>query len=299
MLDKMEVVARRERIQAYDTNAAALWSQSEKDRKICYAEVILAAYDLKRFDLAKTLKAKKQYRETEAKDRTFLSNYEAILIPVPIQYQAYKGLGSALEPSFSGLKTPTLTDGATVGYSFKHRLILGDKYEQRPMYPQLMVASGMSLAAYKPSAIAAARISAIRFQLSYGKRQQMFNQFCEDAIMEARLQDLNRFYGVQKGHPIMTPLEALEALVLLGEKPSITAIERIFTRNNFACEKAVIENPFASTKGIKDSKFAEEFDGKFSALLQAHRLVEQLQQVDGTEYEKTLAKVLIEAPGHI
>jgi hypothetical protein len=299
VLDKMEITSRRERIQAYDTNAAALWSQSEKDRKICYAEVILAAYDLKRFDLAKTLNAKKEYRETLGKARSFLCNYEAILTPVPIQYQSYKGAGSALEPSFAGLKTPTLADGASIGYSFKNRLILGDKYNPRTVYPQLMVASGMSLTAYNPSTPTMAKIAAIRGERTYSKRQRLFNLFCSDAIIESRLQDLNRFYGVQKGRPIMTPLEALEALIILGETPSIDHVERVFAENNVACPRAMIEATIASASGMKSGRFAEEFDGKYSAMVQAHRLVETLHALSGKDYERQLTLILIEAPGHI
>jgi hypothetical protein len=159
-------------------------------------------------------------------------------------------------------------------------------------------------------------------------KQKRDIEFVKEVNFEVRLQDMNRFYAfMTSGHPIMTPVETLQALVMLGEKPDPKVVKSIMDRHRLAVSEAEIADVLATTRQGKDGEFGAEgtalIGGEFSVFTVARRLVTGLEVKEtqdggeagsqdsvlelesglrsfhGKAYEAYLERVLIEAPGHI
>lgn len=298
VLDKVNITAFRERIKNYETSTNGLWKKTEEQKTISYLDVLTSAYGRSAFDLQQALLAKKSYRDALAgKGHDFFCNYGAINVQVPIVFrQASSGM----------IGIDKGGPQQYVYYSFEKQRIV--------IHPQLyrtalMHAAGVSLCGY-PSPESLERIKFI------GAKKEDF-AFRRQVNVEVQLQDLNRLYALYSGRPIMTPLDAVEALCMLGERPSVEQIEGVFARNGYKAGRETIAHLVQKTKErftvVDDfselglSGLAEQGPEAFrgaSRLLVGFRhhgdlVVEGLRQLGGKEYLALLEKILIEAPGHI
>jgi hypothetical protein len=299
VLDTMTVSTVKERLKTYETATKTFWYATQETRCVSYLDVIAVAYDKAEFDLADTLLKKKKYREQMlAKGHDFFCNYAAIDVKVPALFRNM----------ISG--PPGLEGGPRewVYYDFKRRVIL---VERELYYSSLMHAVGLSLCG-SPSPEALERIKKI------GAEKKDF-EFRRQVNFEVQLQDLNRLYALYTKRPIMTPLDALEALCMLGEKPKANTVESIFKRSGFKADPALIKKILANTKQRQAIVMYDPPSGMASAgpanngpesFLGAHRLMTGLVYNDevinpglrresGRSYEAYLERILIEAPGHI
>lgn len=312
VLDSMKVSAVKERLQVYELAAKSFWFSTQETRTVRYLDVVCLAYAKAEFDLANALLKKKQYRDRMmTKGHDFFCNYAAIQTKVPVQFR--NKIGSAPGIGRSGPKE-------WVQYNFKSKAIV---VERELYYSSLLQASGLSLCG-SPSPEALERIKKI------GEKKKDF-EFRRQVNFEVQLQDLNRLYALYTKRPIMNPVEALEALRMLGEKPKLEVVEAIFKRNGFKVDPALVQKIIANTKerqavamyddnsGLNDF-FLLEGDALSTSggptnngpesFLGAHRLLTGLsygteiinpglRRLSGKEYEAFLERILIEAPGHI
>ena len=299
VLDTMTVSTVRERLKTYEAATKTFWFASQETRSVSYLDVIAVAYDKAEFDLADTLLKKKIYREQmSAKGHDFFCNYAAIDLKVPTLFR----------DMVSG--TPGSKGGPNewVYYDFKRRVIF---VERELYYTSLMHAVGLSLCG-SPSPEALDRIKKI------GAEKKDF-EFRRQVNFEVQLQDLNRLYALYTKRPIMTPLDALEALCMLGEKPKANFVEAIFKRSGFKVDPALIKKFLATTKQRQAIVMYDPPSGMDSmgpanngpeSFLGAHRLITGLVYNDevinpglrresGRSYEAYLERILLEAPGHI
>ena len=117
------------------------------------------------------------------------------------------------------------------------------------------------------------------------------------------MQDLNRYYAITTGHYLMTPADALRAIVMLGEKPKAKTITSIVERNHWQITPAEVSDILS----INESKQVVGTDVGRGLFKLAFRLLRGLQSenesglqdLGGTSYEQFLEKIMTEAPGHI
>jgi hypothetical protein len=312
VLDTTSVTTIKERLKTYELAAKSFWYATQETRTVSYLDVICLAYAKAEFDLADALIKKKLYRDKmTARGYDFFCNYAAIQTKVPVRFR--NKIGSAPGIGLSGPKE-------WVQYNFKSKSIV---VERELYYSSLLQAAGLSLCG-SPSPEALERIKKI------GENKKDF-EFRRQVNFEVQLQDLNRLYALYTKRPIMNPLEALEALRMLGEKPKLESVEAIFKRNGFKVEPALVQKILTDTK---ERQAVAMYDGDNSlndfflfgadassasngpanngpeSFLGAHRLLTGLnyageiinvglRRLSGKEYEALLERILIEAPGHI
>lgn len=228
VLNKMTIGAFRQRSKAYDRRADNLWDNTEKLKTISYLDVIATAYAEAQFDLESVLLAKKAYRDRATKlGHDFFCNYAAIHIRVPIVFRSF----------VSPLGGSTTGPAEYISYSFAKKRLLIERIVDRTA---LMQASGISLAAY-PSPQALERIKQI------GASKKVFD-FRKQVNFELQLQDLNRLYALYAGRPIMNPVDALEALCMLGERPKVAEVAEILQSHNYHVSPATLAAVIRTTK---------------------------------------------------
>ena len=303
VLDKMTVKAARERVDQYQSRADDLFDGLRLEKKIRYSTVILKSYDTSKFNLVETLVAKKNYRETVAKGHTFFCNYAGINEDIPVYFEMYDESRS-VQTNGSGL-------GGSM-YLFKKKKIQlrvgGDK-------TKIYHAAGAALSGF----IAPENKSIIQ---EIGKKKKDA-EFVKEINFEVRLQDLNRYHAMMTdGRPIMTPLDAVEAIVSMGESLKKQMVERILARNHIDFKPGDLDKALATPEYIKDGKdLTDSGSSTATTFTIARRLVggmsgtdladgfgggggastveAGLQLLSGKAYEDYLERILIEAPGHI
>ncbi|MFT3870123.1 MAG: hypothetical protein QM715_16875 [Nibricoccus sp.] len=315
LLDSVTVKTIRDRTKIYELAARNFWNSTQEKRTVSYLDVLVVAYEKAEFDLADALLKKKRYRDwMETKGHDFFCNYGAINVQVPIAFKNTIGPAQGLAKSGSR---------EFAQYNFKRKSII---IERELYHTSLMQASGISLCAM-PSPTALERIKKI------GAAKKDF-EFRRQVGFEIQLQDLNRLYALYVKRPIMNPLEALEALCMLGERPKAQTVDAILTRNGFKADPSVIKKILADTKERQkvamydgaDTPIVEASDSPDpsaatvfgsgpanngpEAFLGAHRLltgltenpvvvIPGLRRLGKNEYEHFLERILLEAPGHI
>lgn len=311
VLDKMTIGAIRQRTKIYDRRAERLWDDSVKLKTISYLDVITTAYADAQFDLERVLLAKKAYRDRITRlGHDFFCNYAAIHIQVPVAFR------NLVEP----MGGYTAASKEYVSYSFGKKRI---QIERLVYKTALMQASGVSLAAY-PSPQSLERIKQI------GAAKKDFD-YRRQVNFELQLQDLNRMYALYAGRPIMTPLDAVEALCMLGERPKAAEVADILKRHNFYVSPATLDSVIKTTKqreatlidlsdviggeipmslgdpgiyfGSSPVNLGPETFRAARQLISGRRegkdLVSEGLQTFGKGRRNLLEKILIEAPGHI
>ena len=315
ILDTVTIKTIKDRTKAYEVAAKNFWNATREKRSISYLDVLVVAYEKAEFDLTDALLKKKQYREwMERKGHDFFCNYGAINVQVPITFK--NTIGPAQGVAKSGPRE-------FVQYNFKRKAIV---IERDLYHSGLMQASGLSLSGM-PSPAALERIKKI------GAAKKDF-EFRRQVGFEIQLQDLNRLYALYAKRPIMNPLETLEALCMLGERPRATTVEAILARNGFKADPTLIRKILADTKerqkvSMYDNADTPIFDASDApdpsagsvfgsgpmnngpeAFLGAHRLLSGLtdrselilpglRRLYKKEYELFLERILLEAPAHI
>jgi len=300
VLDKMTVKAGRERLEVYQAKADDIFDGLRAAKRIRYATVILSSYDTSKFDLVETLVAKKTYRETVARGHTFFCNYAAINMDVPVYFEMYDET-RGIQQASGGL-------GGSM-YLFKKKKIQvrigGDK-------TKIYHAAGAALSGF----IAPEYKNVIQ---EIGKKKKDA-EFVKQVNFEIRLQDLNRFHALlTMGYPIKTPVDAVRAIVSLGERLKKPMVEQILARNRINYEPEALEKALASPK-FNDGGEDNSEDGSGvspTTFTVAKRLVAGfwgaeggfggsrvpiepgLETLSGKAYEDYLERILIEAPGHI
>jgi hypothetical protein len=301
MLDAVSVKAARERVDRYQAKADDLFDGLRAEKKIRYATVIEGSYDTSKFDLVETLLAKKKYRETVAKGHTFFCNYAAVNLDVPVFFEMV-----------DELRGVSVNGGGVGGsmYLFKKKKIQlrlgGDK-------TKIFHAAGAALSGF----IAPENLPVIK---DIGKKKKDA-EFVKEVNFEVRLQDLNRYYAVMTdGRPIMTPIDAVRAIVGMGESLKKPMVQEILTRNHIDYIPAELDKALANAVYKKDGGDTGE-NGIATTFTVARRLVGGMLSTDsadangggssavlvepglellsGKEYEDYLERILIEAPGHI
>jgi len=301
ILDKMSVKAVRDRIDRYQTKADDLFDGLRLEKKIRYATVITSSYDTSKFDLVETLLAKKKFRETVANGHTFFCNYAAVNLDVPVFFEMVDETRSVS------------TNGHGLGgsmYLFKKKKIQirlgGDK-------TKIYHAAGAALCGF----IAPENLAKIK-EMGKNKKE---TEFVKEVNFEVRLQDLNRYYAaITGGSPIMTPIDAVHAIVALGEALKKPLVQDILARNHIDYIPVELDKALATAAYKKDGDDAGD-TGFATTFTIARRLVRGLsardsadangggssmvfvepglQTLTGKAYESYLERILIEAPGHI
>lgn len=302
VLDALAIKAIQTRMKIYEVAAKSFWDSTQELKTVRYLDVIGVAYAKAEFDLVDTLLKKKLYREKMMpKGHDFFCNYAAMHLKVPVQFKNTIGPAPGIQA-----KGPR----EFVQYNFKRKAII---VERELYYSSLMQASGLSLCA-SPSPESLERIKKI------GAARKDFD-FRRHVNFEVQLQDLNRLYALYTLRPIMTPLEAVEALCMLGERPKAEFIEAIFKRNGFSTDPVLLRKILKDTKERQAVVMhdpptgAGSFDGGPTnngpeSFLGAHRLLTGqtydsevitpgLRRLSSKAYEAYLERILIEAPGHI
>jgi hypothetical protein len=301
VLDKLTVKGVRERVNVYQAKADNLFDGLRAEKKVRYSTVILSSYDTSKFDLVEALVAKKKYRETTAKDHRFFCNYAAINMDVPVYFEMYDEARTVLGAHG--------TSGSM--YLFKKKKIQiqrgGDK-------TKIYHAAGAAL-----SGFIAPENKPIIKELGKNKKDVVF---VRQVNFEVRLQDLNRFHAMlTEGRPIMTPLDAVRAIVSMGETLKKEMVEQILLRNHVVFKTEDLDKALAAPEYTKDGKDPTDNGGPHSAFTIARRLVggmrdmemddafggggglstvePGLELISGKAYEDYLERILIEAPGHI
>ncbi len=321
LLEKFTIEGKRDSLKIYENNTDNLFDRVRRQKAVTYRDVILTTYDPNHFDLLGVLLLKKHHRETVGKGHDFLCNYAAINKTIPVIYSLADpligyagGLGFGCSPGAEFL--------------FKRNVI---RIENGGNNIKIAHAAGASLCA-SPSIEGMGKIK----QLGREKRDI---EFVKEVAFEIRLQDMNRFYAFITGQPLMTSLDALQALVLLGEKPASTLVKAIFARNHLAFSEEEISRVYQSTHQGQTGEFGSEgvdsSGGRYAYFTMARRLVcglevmervtaneagtnsgvpistvsmysefatalePGLQTLSGKDYEAYLERILIEAPGHI
>lgn len=321
MLDKLTVSGRRDQLQVYEQKIDDVFDRARLTKTISYREIILASYDTSRIDILNVLLRKKHYRETVASDHVFFCNYAAINKAIPVIYS---------------LEDPLIGYAGGLGFSsalgaeflFKRQII---RIDLGGSNIKIAHAAGASLsAALSPQSLE--KVKALGLQ-------KKASSFVNAVNFEVRMQDMNRFYAFITGRPIMNSLDALQAIVLLGEKPSIAQVKAIFERNHLAFSEQEIAHIYATTHQGTAGQFGSEglntVGGEYAYFALARRLtcgfeilervtagesgtpsgvlfktesmysefatvLEQgLQTLSGKDYDDYLERILIEAPGHI
>jgi heme oxygenase len=321
VLDKLTVSGRRNQLKVFEQKIDDIFDQAQLTRTITYREVILACYDASRIDLVSALRQKKHYRESVASGHDFLCNYAAINKAIPVIYS---------------MENPLAGYAAGLGFSSA----LGAEF----LFKRQVIRIDLGGSNIKIAHAAGASLSATLSPQSLEKvkslsRQKKDLSFVNEVSFEVRLQDMNRFYGFITGRPIMNSLDALQALVLLGEKPDVAQVKAIFARNNLSFSEQEISHLYTTTLQGSAGQFGSEglnsAGGEYAYFTLARRLVcgfevleritsgeagtpngvpvttvsmyseyatplePGLQTLSGKAYEDYLERILIEAPGHI
>ena len=323
VLEKITVEGKRDRLQVFDRKTEDLFDKTRLTKTICYRDVILASYDTSKIDVLKALLLKKHYRETVAKGHDFLCNYAAINQPVPVIYSHADPLrGSTGGFGGIGIGSETGTE-----FLFKRKII---RIDNAGSEIKVAHAAGASLSA-SPSPEAMEKVK----RLGAARKDR---EFVDEVNFEIRLQDINRFYALITNRPLLNSLDALQSLVLLGEKPEPRIVKAIFERNGLSFSQADIEGVYKTTLQGRTGQFGSEglasSGGKYADFTLARRLVcgfqviekvssgeigstgaqantdsmysdfvtalePGLETMSGKQYEAYLERILIEAPGHI
>jgi hypothetical protein len=155
-----------------------------------------------------------------------------------------------------------------------------------------------------------------------GKRKKDF-EFAHQVNFEVRLQDLNRYFAmVSGGRPIMTPLDAVQAIVSMGETLKKPMVKQILDRNHITYKSEDLDKALAVPEYALDGKPGGDVNAvSGTTFTVARRLVggmlgadsldsmgggggvstveSGLELLSGKAYEDYLERILIEAPGHI
>jgi hypothetical protein len=323
VLEKITIEGKRDRLQMFEKKTEDLFDKTRLTKTICYRDVILVAYDPSKIDILRTLLLKKRYRETAARGHDFFCNYAAINQPIPVIYS----LADPLRGSTGGMGG--IGVGAETGteFLFKRKVI---RIENAGADIKVAHAAGASLST-SPSPDAMEKVK----QLGAARKDR---EFVNEVNFEIRLQDMNRFYALITNRPLMNSLDALQALVLLGEKPESRVVKAIFEQNGLSFTQADIDRVYTTTLQGRTGQFGSEglasSGGKYANFTLARRLVcgfqviekvssgeigstgaqantdsmysdfatilePGLETLSGKSYEDYLERILIEAPGHI
>ena len=299
-LEPMAIKAIKERVEIYQNKADTIFDGLRLEKKIRYSDVIANSYDTSKFNLTTILVAKKKYRDAVAKEgHTFFCNYAAFDKEIPVYFEMY-----------DEMRGHTTNGGGMGGsfYFFKKKKIQirqgGDK-------TKIYHAAGAALSSF----IAPENLDRIK---EMGKKKQDAD-FVRQVNFEVRLQDLNRFYGAtHNGCPIMNPIEAVIAIVSMGEPLKRDMVQKILERNHIAYKPEALDKALATPRthdaGNSDDGFGETTFTVARRLIKGmtageyadengsagSRTVEDgLELLRGKEYEAYLERILIEAPGHI
>jgi hypothetical protein len=323
VLEKLTVEGKRDRLQVFQKKTEDLFEKARLTKTISYRDVILSSYDTSKFDVLKAMLFKKHYRETVAKGHDFLCNYAAINKPVPVIYS----LNDPWRVSTGGIGGIGLGSELGAEFLFRRNVI---RIDSGGAEIKIAHAAGASLSA-SPSPDAMEKVK----QLGAARKDI---EFVNEVNFELRLQDMNRFYALITNRPLMNSLDALQALVLLGENPAPHVVRAIFERNGLSFSQADIERVYKTTLQGRNGQFGSEglasIGGRYAYFTLARRLVCGFQVIEKVssgdigsngapattefmysdfaavlepgletmsekEYEAYLERILIEAPGHI
>jgi hypothetical protein len=276
-----------------------LWENAWRQPSIRYVDVLASAYDTKHVDLAKCLLAKKAYRDTVAKNRVFFCNYGAVNNEIKIKWRSTRA--DTMNPG-------RIKEGGTVekGAGFDYRTGMITLSPEAPLQA-LLHASGSALSGF-PSKKA---LDAAKAFINADKKDK---RFADCVRLELQMQDLNRYFATFSSQPIMTPLEALRALTMLGHKPDRELVKKIYARYPIRVSEEELDRALAAPVVKRDGRKGvfehanrlidgvsalgtEAFgDDEVQQMVQVENGLNQMKQ---EEYEALLEKILMEAPGHM
>ena len=307
-------------LKSYRTQTTELMEQTRQLRTIRYIDVILNSYDTAHLDLPAVLRAKAAYRQAWGDRRVFLSRYDLIERRVPVIWKNEPMMMEGQVSSSVAADALGLDDGGShslktkagakyVDLSAPERQQSARRFWKNPPpgviwvsrqadLPAFIHASGLSLAG-TATPEQAARLGWLRdgiiFDTEFRITQRaefepVTNTILTQIRFEVQLQDLNRFYAVYRHHPIMDPLQAAEAVAMLGARPDARRVEAILRRNNVAFAPA----------DLQAALNAKRMPGnEFDAFEYAFRLASDLIHNDRKASEQLLEAILLEAPGHL
>lgn len=311
-LDNMDVVAKVSRIAHYKELAEVAFENALKERKISYADVLMTSYP--EVDIVSILKQKKAYRETVEAD--WFCNYGAIQTEVTLRVP----LGRIREGG---------------GVDWKRRVIFINESQARNL---AMVGDAMTFKVGNAP-------SEILFHLSgmmlsnflskrniervkeLGKARGGSSLFADQVYFETQLQELNRSYFILTKKVIMTPVDSLVALRLLGAEFTKETVEAIFKKYRIAYTPADV----ALIMATKAAEVSQTYSTEMVAFRFAQYLVRgnvnlvsksevidpdakppitmeyQEEEIDGKglaqmsrkEAVEYLGRIALQAPGHM
>ncbi|MDQ8204016.1 hypothetical protein [Pelagicoccus sp. SDUM812003] len=273
----------RERIEALRKGASERGS-------IRYTEVLRSIYE----DEMDELLAQKLRWQTQHSDAfLFYSDYrsidEAVALSV-FQSKRNPRLGSTLVGRYeANSNTIEIAHDASAfvvihesGHTLQRQCLIHDPHDSRQTH-------GASAESHQLTSLFQKTASSKRDQLR-------LRYLAAQEELEVRLQDLNRFYAnCTDGRPIASPIEALQALDLLGLKLDQETVHAALQGTDWEQEPGEIETLLAADSPYSKSQLKSAFEDACELLL-LQKLVLRHQPEAWT---LTLRKLLFEAPGHL
>lgn len=302
VLDKVAITSIRERVDMYQAKVDDLFDGLRVEKKIRYSTIILKSYDTSKFDLVEALIAKKKYRETIAKGHTFFCNYAAINVEMPVYFELYDEIRNS-SSALPGRK------GSMYFFKTKRIQLRGGTDRTKMITTTICHTAGAALSGF----IAPENEKIIE---EMGKKKKDY-EFVKAVNFEVSLQDLNRYHAMlSDGRPIMNPLDAVKAIVSMGERLKKPMVQGILARNHFDYKPEDLDKVLSSAAYKNDGEDLPDGNGgvHISPFTLAKGLVRRAQSNSGIEtvntepalellsgkaYEDYLERILIEAPGHI
>ena len=290
-LDPIEVSVTRSKITVYKSRAEKVWNDAQTNRTICYNDILTVVY--RDFKIPELLLKKKTYREAVGQNHTWFCNYGAFNKRIPINFTV-TDVGSVKGGNAS-------REDGRFDWKAKKLII---KEGARTEYLYHLVGVGLS---GFPSSKSLDQVKELA-------RMHRDAQFYDQTFLESQLQELNRFYVTVTGKVILTPVDALHAIILLGAKVPRASVERIFSKNNISCPEpqltTVLAAPEANMRNFGYFRYAialiegrksenSSVDGEGNLTVDYNVELLGLSNLSGEKYEACLENILMQAPGHL
>lgn len=278
---------------AYADSLKTLRSHSTASGQITYREILRSVYG-EAFDIDSIIAAKTRWQQANADEFTFISDYGRIDIVTPLEVAApirNARLGSTVvgryEPRLDRIKIADIANDPTVVHEAGHALQRAALLERRIHGTKDILNSELERSMQTGD----------RLNRAHSRNLARLRYLTAQDEFEIRLQDLNRFYAVvQARRPIATPIEALEALALIGLPIDPKSAEQALANTAWHLTadqlRPTLDRAYARSAELDA---AETFEDAFE-FVRLHGLI---AETNPDLWDEALRKIAFEAPGHL
>lgn len=273
----------------YRDQVITLSAHAESEGRLSYSEILQRVYP--EGSLTEGVwEAKGLWREQWAHRYLFVSDYDTVDVPVSVRkFNSSRNhkLGSTLVARYEARGHIVRISSSASHHTVLHEV--GHSLQREALLETPFAKTAFVSASYQGGEAATGKRDEKKAMIL--RRLEYLSSQDE---LEVRLQDLNRFFAIcVAGRPILDPIDALDALTVLGMP--ISKAERIEVLSGTDWESMAGSQRESGYDRVDVKDVQATFEDAAELLL----LRRLMHGVDESLWTKCLQKIVFEAPGHL